>query len=163
MICAGIPGQNAGTCPGDSGGILMTSNFDINEGFITTQQAVVHGSRSECDGERYPSIFVRLDNPEVLPWIFENVFPNKIMVPNSKTTNTTTPQPTSLPNIPQTCTDYESEGYKCVPQDDCEGMFSIRSEGLDYNEDLDPTCSDPSQTCCHQKRIKKGNFMLIIL
>ena len=63
----------------------------------------------------------------------------------------------------QRCTDYESEGYKCVPQDDCEGMFSIRSGGLDYNEDFDLTCSDPSQTCCHQERIKEGNFMLIIL
>jgi hypothetical protein len=90
---------------------------------------------------------------------------NKIMVPNSKTTNTTptTPEPTSLPNIPKTCAAYESEGYKCVPQDDCEGMLSIRSEGLDYDEDFDPTCSDPSQTCCHQERIKKGNFMLILL
>jgi hypothetical protein len=113
---------------------------------------------------RFPSIFVRLDNSEVLPWIFENVFPNKIFAPNSKTTNTTTTtlEPTSLLNIPQTCADYESEGYKCVLQDDCEGMLSIRSGGLNYDEDFDLTCSDPSQTCCHQERIKKGNFMLII-
>ena len=162
-MCAQIPGQNPGTCKGDSGGILMNRKFYQKRGWIATQQAVVHGSRANCDGMRFPSIFVRLDNSEVLPWILENVFPDKINVSDSKTTSKSTPQPTSLPNIPQTCTDFESEGYKCVPQDDCEGMFSIRSEGLDYNEDLDPTCSDPSQTCCHQKRIKKGNFMLIIL
>ena len=165
LMCAQVPGTNSGTCKGDSGGILMNHRFYLKRGRIATLQGVVHGSIASCDGTRFPSIFVRLDNSEVLTWIFENVFPNKIMVPNSKTTNTTTttPQPTSLPNIPQTCTDYEIEGYKCVPQDDCEGMFSIRSEGLDYNEDLDPTCSDPSQTCCHQERIKKGNSMLIIL
>jgi hypothetical protein len=164
LMCAQIPGQNPGTCKGDSGGILMKSKFYLKRGMIATQQAVVHGSRASCDGMRFPSIFVRLDNSEVLPWIFENVFPNKIFAPNSKTTNTTTTtlEPTSLLNIPQTCADYESEGYKCVLQDDCEGMLSIRSGGLNYDEDFDLTCSDPSQTCCHQERIKKGNFMLII-
>ena len=49
----------------------------------------------------------------------------------------------------QLCTDYESEGYKCVPGNDCEGKF------YDY-EDFNPTCSDPSQTCCHPERVKKG-------
>ena len=77
LICAGIPGQNAGTCPGDSGGILMKSKFDLESGLIATQQAVVYGSGANCDGMRFPSIFVRLDNSEVLPWIFENVFPSK--------------------------------------------------------------------------------------
>ena len=50
----------------------------------------------------------------------------------SDSTTTTTPQPTRLPNAPKTCTDYQIEGYKCVPNNDCEGTFSIRSEGLDY-------------------------------
>ena len=145
LICAGIPGQNAGTCPGDSGGILMKSKFDLKSGLIATQQAVVHGSGANCDGMRFPSIFVRLDNSEVLPWIFENVFPNKTIAPR--------PQPTSFPNTPQTCTDYENQGYKCVSIDNCEGSFSPRSVGLDF---YDPTCSDPTQTCCHQDRMKKG-------
>jgi hypothetical protein len=127
----------------------MKSKFDLESGLIATQQAVVHGSGANCDGMRFPSIFVRLDNSDVLPWIIENVFPNKIIV--------TTPQPTTPPNTLQTCTDYESEGYKCVPNDDCEGSFSPRSVGL---EDSDPTCSDPSQTCCHQERMKKGTLLL---
>ena len=105
LICAGIPGQNAGTCPGDSGGILSAKDFYIDKGFITTQQAVVHGSRSECDGERYPSIFVRLDNSEVLPWIFENVFPDKKpkadksspKAPTTTTRRTTTRPPNTPP------------------------------------------------------------------
>ena len=69
----------------------------------------------------------------------------------------TIPQPTRLRNTQITCSDYESDGYKCVPNIDCEGTFSVRSEALDYYdyEDSNPTCSDPSQTCCHQDRIKK--------
>ena len=98
LICAGIPGQNAGTCPGDSGGILMSKTFKKDIGFITTQQAVVHGSRSECDGERYPSIFVRLDNCEVLRWIFENVFPDK----KPKCDKPSSTPPTSRPRPPNT-------------------------------------------------------------
>ena len=62
----------------------------------------------------------------------------------------------------QQCADYESEGYKCVPENDCEGMLSTRSDGLDYYdyEDSNPTCSDPSQTCCHQERVKKGTLQI---
>ena len=81
LICAGILGLDAGTCPGDSGGILMRSEWFVKKGVITTQEAVVHGARSECDGERFPSIFVRLDNSEVLPWIFENVFSGMYNIP----------------------------------------------------------------------------------
>ena len=151
LLCAQVPGQNSGTCKGDSGGILMNHRFYRKRGRIATLQGVVHGSIASCDGTRFPSIFLRLDNSEVLPWIYENVFPDKIIVSDSKTTS-------SLLNTPQTCADYENEGYKCVPNDDCKGTYSIRSSGLDYydNEDSDPTCSDPSQTCCHQERTKKG-------
>ena len=79
-------------------------------------------------------------------------------VPDSKKASMITPQPTRLKrNTPLTCSDYESDGYKCVPNIDCEGTLSVRSEALDYYdyEDSNPTCSDPSQTCCHQDRIKK--------
>ena len=103
LICAQIPGQNPGTCKGDSGGILLKTNFYINRGRIATQQAVVHGSRANCDGERYPSIFVRLDNSEVLPWIFENVFPDKKLKTDTTTTTTTTRRTTTrTPNTPPT-------------------------------------------------------------
>jgi hypothetical protein len=82
LICAeSLPDQKSGSCPGDSGGILLSKSFDKNKGFITTQQAVVHGSLKRCDATRYPNIFVRLDNSEVRPWIFENVFSGKYNIP----------------------------------------------------------------------------------
>ena len=37
----------------------------------------MRGSIKPCDGERFPSIFVRLDNYEVLKWIMEKVFPDE--------------------------------------------------------------------------------------
>ena len=58
------------------------------------------------------------------------------------------------------CADYENEGYKCVPINDCEGLLSIRSTEIDYYdyEESSPTCSDPSQTCCPQEKMKKGKY-----
>ena len=49
------------------------------------------------------------------------------------------------------CADYESEGFKCVPENDCEVTFSTI-----LSIDSNPTCNDPSQTCCYQERVKKG-------
>ena len=78
LICAGVKGSTAGTCPGDSGGVLMETewNNDLLDD-RTTQKAIVHGSKSDCDGEKFPSVFVRLDNCDVLSWIYEKVFPDK--------------------------------------------------------------------------------------
>ena len=53
------------------------------------------------------------------------------------------------------CDDYESEGFKCVPENDCEVTFSAI-----LSIDSNPTCSDPSQTCCYQERVKKGRFVM---
>ena len=78
LICAQGSSTKAGTCPGDSGGIFMTTEWNndlLDE--ITTQKAIVHGSKDDCDGETFPSIFVRLDNCDVLSWIYEMVFPDK--------------------------------------------------------------------------------------
>ena len=38
----------------------------------------MHGSAANCDGTRFPSIFVRLDEPDVLRWIYQNVFPERV-------------------------------------------------------------------------------------
>ena len=64
VVCAGRYGSNAGTCRGDSGSPALF--FD---GHSNHQIAVVHGNIRDCDGSRFPSILVRLDNPEVLNWI----------------------------------------------------------------------------------------------
>ena len=42
------------------------------------QIAVVHGSIDSCDGSRFPSIFVRLDEPDILRWIYRVVFPDRL-------------------------------------------------------------------------------------
>ena len=33
------------------------------------QLAIVHGNIKNCDGSRFPSIFVRLSEPDVYDWI----------------------------------------------------------------------------------------------
>ena len=40
------------------------------------QYAIVHGSAESCDGGKYPSIFIRLDNEEIWNWIRQKVFPS---------------------------------------------------------------------------------------
>ena len=40
------------------------------------QTAVVHGAPQRCNGGRYPSIFVRIDNDEALSWIKDIAFSN---------------------------------------------------------------------------------------
>ena len=74
LICAKVTTRTSGTCKGDSGGILWALVFNLDEGEIVVQQAVVRGSIRNCDGTRFPSIFNRLDNSEVLPWIKAKVF-----------------------------------------------------------------------------------------
>lgn len=76
IFCARVPGTNAGTCPGDSGGTLLTVPFiDKIQDSRSILAAVVHGSIKPCDGTRFPSIFVRLDNHDILSWIIQEVFP----------------------------------------------------------------------------------------
>ena len=45
--------------------------------FRAVQKAVVHGSRHSCDGSRFPPIFVRLYDFDVLSWVYEVAFPGK--------------------------------------------------------------------------------------
>ena len=76
IFCAQKEGSNLGTCKGDSGGPFV--RFDDNPTDPNWYQtAVVHGSGESCDGTKFPSIFVRLDNEDILPWIMKIVFPGK--------------------------------------------------------------------------------------
>merc|ERR1711981_997773 len=76
IFCARVPGTDAGTCPGDSGGTLLITPFiEKIQDSRSIIVAVVHGSISPCDGTRFPSIFVRLDNHNILSWIIQEVFP----------------------------------------------------------------------------------------
>ena len=74
IFCAQKEGSNFGTCKGDSGGPFVRFDADHTDP-KWYQLAVVHGSGESCDGTRFPSIFVRLDNEDILPWIMKIVFP----------------------------------------------------------------------------------------
>ena len=79
LMCAKVHGKDSGSCPGDSGGIFAFTGYDlVNFELRTTQKAVVHGSNAVCDGDTYPTIFVRLDTSEILCWLFGIVFPDKV-------------------------------------------------------------------------------------
>ena len=64
VFCASNTGTDDGTCRGDSGGPALFS-----DGIKYQQLGVVHGSITSCDGSRFPSIYVRIDNPDVFNWI----------------------------------------------------------------------------------------------
>ena len=64
VFCASNFGTDDGTCRGDSGGPAL-----LFDGIKNQQLGVVHGSITSCDGSRFPSIFVRIDNPDVFNWI----------------------------------------------------------------------------------------------
>ena len=74
IFCAQKEGSNFSTCEGDSGGPFVRFDADPKDP-KWYQSAVVHGSGESCDGSRFPSIFVRLDNKDILAWIMEKVFP----------------------------------------------------------------------------------------
>ena len=75
IFCARVAGTDAGTCPGDSGGTLLTTQYieDIKDS-RSILIGVVHGSIKECDGSRFPSIFSRIDNYDILTWVVDEVF-----------------------------------------------------------------------------------------
>ena len=58
-----------GTCPGDSGGPLFDLEFVNNTSEkLYIQYGVIHGSISNCDGSRFPTIFGRVTDK--LNWEF---------------------------------------------------------------------------------------------
>ena len=64
VFCASNFGTGDGTCRGDSGGPTL-----FYDGIKNQQLGVVHGAITSCDGTRFPSIFVRIDDPDVFNWI----------------------------------------------------------------------------------------------
>ena len=57
------------TCKGDSGGPLTIEGSD--DKFY--QLGIVHGMVSHCGNRNFPSIFARIDDPEIYDFITETV------------------------------------------------------------------------------------------
>ena len=71
LFCGRSSSLSVGTCRGDSGapGIFKGR---LRDPFI--QMGVLHGSSGDnCDNSKLPSIFVRLDDPDILKWIRKTV------------------------------------------------------------------------------------------
>ena len=85
LLCASKPGRAPGSCPGDSGGIFMRNEWrpDLAD-YRNIQTAVVHGAAQECNGERFPSIFVRIDSGDALAWINRIAFSKTSSTPQAK-------------------------------------------------------------------------------
>ena len=81
VFCASQEGFDFGTCKGDSGGPIRV--FDDSD-WKFRQIGIVHGSAASCDGSRFPGIFVRLDDPEVLNFIQRFYF-LQLQWPSSRT------------------------------------------------------------------------------
>ena len=43
------------------------------------------------------------------------------------------------------CSEVASDGYSCVPNDQCEDLLEVRGAG-------EPTCEDSYQKCCHESK-----------
>ena len=54
-------------CPGDSGGPMVTEI-----GGACFQIGIIHGASAKCSNE-FPGIFIRMDNPEILNFIKEEL------------------------------------------------------------------------------------------
>jgi len=108
LLCASKPGQTSGSCPGDSGGILMNNKWipDL-EDHRSIQTAVVHGAAKNCNGGRYPPIFVRIDTDEALTWINTIVFSKTVKCKEIRETLSAS-FPTYIPYIQVNC-----EGCQC--------------------------------------------------
>ena len=61
------------------------------------------------------------------------------------------------------CSEVASDGYKCVPNDQCEDLLGKRTQAFDYYDAVSsPICEDSSKTCCPQSNIKKPNLWRLV-
>ena len=73
QICSTSFNEESGTCSGDSGAPGL---YKRRQSKPFTQYAVLHGSIGDsCDNKKFPSLFTRIDEPEIFNWIKETIQP----------------------------------------------------------------------------------------
>ena len=75
LICTKAPIEELGTCPGDSGSSLIMEDPDSKR---QVQIGIVYGSLEQCNDQKYPSLYARLDDYNILSFIRETAFGDKI-------------------------------------------------------------------------------------
>ena len=70
-----------GSCSGDSGGPLVFYDKS-NKPHRHVQVGIVQGSAGECGNDRFPGIYARLDNYDVLNFIRKTAFGESISLPS---------------------------------------------------------------------------------
>ena len=71
LVCTKAPIEELGTCPGDSGSSLIMEDPDSKR---QVQIGIVYGSLEQCNDQKYPSLYARLDNYNILSFIRETAF-----------------------------------------------------------------------------------------
>jgi len=134
VFCARVPGSDAGTCPGDSGGSLLQTQFieDVGDS-RSILRGVVHGSITPCDGTRFPSIFVRLDNHDILTWIAETVFKRQKLKITKKKKGGSGGVITVTEKAEGTLTDETFEDRECARR----ATSSVHSQCLEWKSKAD--------------------------
>ena len=85
LLCAGDIVGSQGSCKGDSGGPILTSNLFSKK---WTQIGIVYGAIGECGEKDYPGIYIRLNHPLVLDFISSVVDKSKFKIlPSTQFTN----------------------------------------------------------------------------
>lgn len=96
IVCAGgaITG-NYGSCKGDSGSPL----FQFSQSKLKfVQQGIVSGGIGSCGDPRYPSIYVRLEDPEIFNFIQSILKDNLVHSKSTPTTPVKPPKPAKPSN-----------------------------------------------------------------
>ena len=76
----------SGSCSGDSGGPLVFNDKAANPPHYV-QVGIVQGSAGECGSKRFPDIYARLDDYNVLSFIKKTAFGEDISPPAASGTS----------------------------------------------------------------------------
>ena len=53
---------------------MIKQNNDDTNNIRSVQLGILHGGVTPCENDKYPGIYNRIDQPDILAWIKERVF-----------------------------------------------------------------------------------------